>query len=518
MMEVMTVEDCATCRGSRLQPEALNWKVSEYDIEAFVSLQADEAIAFLEQLPGRFEEEITQEAAISISGMMLKNYRILVELGLHYLPAGRSLLSLSDGEERRVRLASMLSSGLTGLTYVFDEPTTGLHPRDTNHLLMRIRSLCDAGNTVVMVEHDPEVIRNADHVIDLGPGAGIHGGQIVASGTPEMIMRDPDSVTGKYLKKKPDVKPVYSRSSDAGLRLSKARMHNLKGFDLTLPDGGLIAVTGVSGSGKSTLVFDVIYRSWREGRATGCEAIHGFERYMQVVTGGGPISAGTGSSVVATWCGILDPVRRLMASTPEAVGAGFGKNHFSFLNREGQCPACEGKGEIRISMDFLPDLVTVCEQCRGTRYRQEILDVLYKGNSISSILEMSVAEAVHFFAGDKKIEPALLLLLDIGLGYLPLGQETSTLSGGERQRLDLAVDLMTPASGPTLWLFDEPTAGLHPADTEMLLNIFRKLVERGDTLIVTEHDPMVIAAAGFIVELGPEGGNGGGYLLDARGG
>jgi excinuclease ABC subunit A len=515
MITVMTETPCETCLGSRLCDEALEWRVAGADIAAVVDLQVDSAITYFSGIYDILNEPALKEAAKLATDEIIARLQILSDLGLAYLTMARSIDSLSDGEERRVRLAAVLTSGLTGITCIFDEPTTGLHPQDVRNLMTRLGLLRDSGNTVVLVEHDPEVIRQADHVIDLGPGAGVHGGTVVFSGIPALLGENKESLTGHYTEKKVVTTPIPANLAQPGLTIRKVSRHNLKGFDLSLPGAGLIVVTGVSGSGKSSLVFDVIHRSWLESKPSGCMDIDGFQLYNQVIAGIRTGRGISGLSVVATWCGIFDSIRTMMASQPEAQSLNMGKNYFSFLNREGQCPACEGRGEIRTSMDFLPDLVSTCETCHGSRYNDHVLKVLFEQKNVADILAMPVSEAISFFRDEKKIQPALNLLNELGLAYLTLGQEVSSLSGGEFQRLELAVSLMTPAKARTLWMFDEPSAGLHPHDVEMLLKLFRRLVERGDTVLVTEHDPMIIAAAGYLVELGPGGGEAGGFLIKA---
>ena len=514
MMNVMTVRPCETCHGRRLNADALTYSVGGMDISALARLPIDEAIRFFERLPATFSEPAERSVAERLSGEIIRRLRMIVLLGLPYMSIDRPADTLSTGEARRIRLASQTGAGMTGITYILDEPTAGLHPRDTDTLMAHLKSLRDHGNTIILVEHDRDVILAADHVIDLGPGAGSNGGAIVMTGTPDEIIACPESLTGKYLKEFPaPVSVPVPVNSGPGIRITGAEAHNLKGFDLGIPAGGITVITGVSGAGKSSLVFDVIHASALLGKAAGCRSITGLDSFSRIVTAGQKSEFHTGSAIVATYSGVLDPVRDRMAKEPEAIRSGFTRNHFSFLTSQGQCPQCEGTGVIRTSMDFLPDIETPCESCQGTRYHPSVLGVTLRGVNMAGILDMTVAEAAGFFRDEKKISDPLHLLERFGLGYLRLGQPLNTLSGGEAQRLHLAGEILPGGKGHALFLFDEPSTGLHFHDIRMLLEVFREMAANGHTLLVIDHDPMVVAAASRVIELGPEGGDRGGFLL-----
>ena len=561
MMNVLTVMPCHSCRGTRLNPEALVWSVDGKDIARLSDLPVDEALRFFSN-PGAGQQNLAdQKVTASLTVEIQKRLQTLSDFGLSYLPASRRFSSLSFGEQRRVRLAAQPGSGLTGIIYVLDEPTAGLHPDDTGRLMKQLKALRDAGNTLVIVEHDREVILSADHVIDLGPGAGSHGGKVVAEGTPAELMQNPDSLTGRYLSAlagnnpKPSRQPVteesglcrdFDQSQSSGLRedgndanpgsliagtgagllpdvgpktpaltIRGAIIHNLKGFDVQFPAAACTVITGVSGSGKSSLVFDLIHASWLNGKPTGCRSIEGFEKFGKVIGVGQPGEFNSPVSTVATYSGIFDAIRELFSQQPAAREAGLTRNHFSFLNKSGQCPVCEGSGVLRTRLDFLPEVVTVCEQCKGNRYREEILAVQYRGKNIGDVLNMTVNEAAEFFSDRKKTAEGLLMLSGTGLEYLTLGQSLNTLSGGEARRLHLTVELMKPVKGPSLYLFDEPSTGLHFEDVNRLWTVFRNLLHKGHTLLVIENDPEFLTRADYIVELGPEGGDRGGYLSSA---
>ncbi len=531
LMPLMKSASCLSCGGARLRSEALAFRIHGKNIAEVSSLPVVPAIEFFKSLaliPGTGTGNI--EFAAPLVHEIIRKLGFLCGLGLSYLAIDRPSSTLSGGESRRIRLAGQLGSGLTGLTYVFDEPTIGLHPRDTRNLMKLIRSLQEAGNTVIIVEHDREVILEADHVIDIGPGAGKNGGMAVASGTPCEIMNNPGSVTGPYLSEqfkafRRDSLPVnlvhpgsHQRKLKPGLSVRNAFANNLKGFDLDIPSAGIIAITGVSGSGKSTLLFEVVLASWEDKRPTGCSSIEGFAHFQRIVSVHQRLGFNSSLATPATFTGMFDRIRDLFAAEPDAQQAGFGKSAFSYLSREGRCPACEGIGQISISMDFLPDVKLECEQCKGKRYRQPILLCRYKGQNIADILKLTVSEACGCFADQKNLSQELQMLEKVGLGYLQLGQALDTLSGGESQRLVLAAELMKHSKGSALYLFEEPSTGLHFRDIEYLLALFHQLADQGNTLLIVEHDPMIIAHADHIIELGPEGGDGGGYLVDSFGG
>ena len=525
MMNLMTSRACDLCGGSRLRREALAYHIVGQNIAAVSSLCVSAAIDFFNRMLSLPENTADGEIFTPLVGEILRKLSFLSDLGLSYLTLDRLSSTLSGGEGQRIRLAGQLGSGLTGITYVLDEPTIGLHPKDTRKLMNLIRSLQEAGNTVIIVEHDREVILSADHVIDMGPGAGKEGGSIVVAGTPAEIMQNKASVTGPYLLAGAvpgSVMPGMHAGSVAGrgklppgLSIRNAFAHNLKGFNIDIPAGGIIALTGVSGSGKSTLMTGVILESYEAGRPVGCSSVTGFENFQRVVAVHQRTGFSSPMATPATYTGISDRIRDLFAASDGAHVGGFTKNHFSFLNKQGQCEACQGAGQIRVSMDFLSDVRMSCEKCHGKRFRDEVLQCRVNGLSIGDVLEMTVTGSILFFAGQKNLLLQLQMLERVGLGYLQLGQPLDTLSGGEAQRLVLAAELMKPGTGTVLYLFEEPSTGLHFRDIEYLMTLFGELAAQGHTLLVIEHDPDIIARAGHVIELGPEGGDRGGYLLTA---
>ena len=515
MMNVMTIRNCNTCSGSRLKPEALCHIIGGLNIADLSGLPVSEAITFFNDLTQITEPGKSFLVIEPLAREIIRRLLVLADLGLPYLSINRPIGSLSAGEERRVRLASLMGSGISGITYILDEPTAGLHPRDTLKLMTHVRLLCDRGNTVILVEHDRDVILFADHVIDMGPGAGTNGGRVVAEGSPEIIMQHPDSLTGTYLRNVELKFQPCNRYLKPGLKISHSTIHNLKGFDIEIPAGGIVVVSGVSGSGKSSLVFDLIYESWRQERQVGCLNISGFENFSRIIAVEQTRDISSGTSVVATYTGLFDLIRDKFAGDAAAKASGISKNHFSFVNKPGQCPHCEGRGIVKTSMDFLPDVEVVCETCQGKRYIQAVLNIRILNKNIADVLSMTITEAVDFMAGNLKALEILRILSDTGLGYLTLGQSLSTLSGGEIQRLHLAVEMMKPVKGSSLYLFDEPTTGLHFHDTEQLLRLFDGLAIQGHSLLIIEHNPAVIAFADHVIELGPGGGNDGGFLINA---
>ena len=520
MMNVMSAMECVACGGSRLNAGALGWVIRHKNIADISLMSVAESVAF-------FRLYIEEDGSLVTAGLtdeIIRRLNILSTLGLSYLAVSRSTGSLSHGEARRLQLAAQTGSSLSGMIYILDEPTAGLHSRDTSRLLGHIRGLISSGNTVIVVEHEKEVILAADHIIDMGPGAGSHGGMIVAEGSPAEIMSSENSVTGKYLGSLVQKHPHQARQLKPGLFIRNAFIHNLKYFDLEIPSGGIICVTGVSGSGKSSLVLDLIHSSWKEGKAVGCSEISGFGNFSRLVSVEHRDEFNSPLAVVATYSGVFDLVRSLFAGTAEAGKKGFSKNHFSFLNKSSQCPECGGTGKTRISMDFMPDVYRDCEVCFGKRYLPGILEVKWEGKNIAEILESCISEAAVFFAGNKGMHVLLNSMENAGLGYLKLGQALNTLSGGEAQRLNLARELIrtsyivprtftnVPAL-PSLFLFDEPSTGLHFSDIDNLLRLFHSLAGQGNTLFIIEHDQQVIQEADFNIELGPEGGTAGGYLM-----
>jgi len=514
MKVLMKDEPCRACGGRRLKASSLAVKYRDLGIADLSALSAAQSLEFFEN-NGDAAGLDAKAAAVTaaVRGEILRRLGLIRDVGLEYLSLDRAAASLSSGEARRLRLAGLLGVRLTGVTFVLDEPTLGLHPRDTAKLLGLIRELQAEGNTIVAVEHDPEVIRVADHILDLGPGAGREGGRIVAEGSPAEIKRSPSSVTGPYLSRR--TKPISPLPGRPGLPLevTGARANNLRSVDVHFPSGILTAVTGVSGSGKSSLVFDVLLASARAGRPVDCKDVRGLERFVRIVPVGIDAPAESASSIPLTYLGIFDAVRALFASTPEAAARKMTKSAFSFLTPEGRCADCGGTGRKTVSLDYLADVSTPCEACRGARYNPDVLGVKYGGRTIAEILDLTAAEGRAAFAGHHKIEAGLALLSGIGLDYLPLGQPLDTLSGGERQRLKLAAELMNPPKGPVLYLFDEPTSGLHPSDVERLLSLFGKLLQAGQTIVAVEHNLDLIARAEHIIDLGPEGGERGGRLV-----
>jgi len=508
MMDVMSSMECPECHGSRLNPGALSWSFGGKDIARVSEMSISGSMTFFSSHPDT-----------PVSGPLvreiLRRLRMLDALGLSYLTLSRSTGTLSHGEARRLQLAAQTGSGLSGMVYVLDEPSAGLHSKDIARLVDHIRELVQSGNTVITVEHEKDVIQGADYVIDMGPGAGDSGGKIIAEGTPVEIMKSPASVTGKYLLEMPGPQRNSIRMLKPGLSIKNAFIHNLRNFDLEIPSGGITCVTGVSGSGKSSLVFDLIHASWKAGKAVGCEDISGFGNFSRLVSIEFREEYSSPLAVVATYSGAFDLIRGLFAAAAGSGEGRPGRDHFSFLNKQGQCPDCEGLGENRISMDFMPDVYRECETCLGKRYKPEILSVKFAGKNISEVLEFGVSEAKQFFSENKTLHSIFTKLELAGLGYLKLGQALSTLSGGEAQRLSLSKEMMKPARSNSLYLFEEPSTGLHFSDIENLVRIFHSLVAQGNTLIIIEHDRQIIREADFIVELGPEGGEGGGYLLNS---
>jgi excinuclease ABC subunit A len=509
---------CPACEGTRLRPEARHVTVGGVSLDALLARSIREAREFVEKLElGRTERAVADRIVREIDDRL----RFLSDVGLDYLTLDRPAATLSGGEAQRIRLATQVGASLMGVLYILDEPSIGLHPRDHDRLLASLERLRDQGNSVIVVEHDEATIRRADHVIDMGPGAGIHGGEIVAEGTPAEILADPASLTGAYLSGRSAIPVPSARRApgDRALVLTGCREHNLKDVTLRLPLGLLVVVTGVSGSGKSTLVKDTLHRALSR-RLHGARApagafdrIRGLEHVDKVVDVNQAPIGRTPRSNPCTYTGAFDGIRKLFAQVPDARVRGYGPGRFSFNVKGGRCESCGGDGLLRIEMHFLPDLFVTCEVCRGRRYNRETLEILYKGRSIADVLEMTVEEGLAFLENVPAVRRPLQTLHDVGLDYLRLGQPATTLSGGEAQRVKLARELSRRSTGKTLYLLDEPTTGLHFADVERLLEVLGRLVELGNTVVVIEHHLDVVKQADRVIDLGPEGGEAGGHVV-----
>jgi len=510
---------CPDCRGTRLRAEARAVKIAGRSITEVCQMTVKEARPFLDGLQLSPAETTIAEKVLE---EIQQRLRFLDEVGLDYLTLDRLTSTLSGGEAQRIQLATSLGSHLVGALYVLDEPSIGLHPRDTGRLIEILKGLRDLGNTLLVVEHDPDTILAADTILDLGPGAGEHGGELIFAGTREELLASPQSLTGRYLRGELRIAVPSRRRKPQGrfLKIIGARSHNLQGVDVTIPLGMLVAVTGVSGSGKSTLVYDVIYkaleakragRNWREY----CDRIEGDAPILAVeMVDQSPIGR-TPRSNPATYMKAFDSIRDLFAATPEAKKRGLGAGHFSFNIPGGRCEACQGDGTVTVEMRFLADVELVCEECRGTRYKSSVLEVRHRGKNIHDVLQMTVREALAFFAPYPKVTARLRLLDEVGLGYLRLGQSGTTLSGGEAQRLKLAAHLTRQDNSGILYIFDEPTTGLHFDDIQKLLTSFRKLLEGGASVLIIEHNLDVIKSADWMIDLGPEGGDAGGKIMAA---
>ncbi|CAN5885811.1 excinuclease ABC subunit UvrA [soil metagenome] len=523
----MLAVPCTACGGHRLKPESLAVTIDGRNIGTVTDFAITEALAFFEHIPLRSAEQ-PNGVDVEIAGPILKEcrerLRFLVDVGLDYLTLGRSAESLSGGEAQRIRLATQIGSRLVGVLYILDEPSIGLHQRDNARLLATLEQLRDLGNTVIVVEHDEETMRAADHVIDMGPGAGKHGGEVIAEGTVEEIIRNPQSITGKYLSGELEIAlPAERRPVDTKrmIRILNAREHNLRNVTAEIPLGLFVAVTGVSGSGKSTLIEDILHQSLARHfyRARVIPGLHdritGLEHIDKVIDIDQSPIGRTPRSNPATYTGLFTPIRELFAELPEAKIRGYGPGRFSFNVKGGRCEACQGDGLVKIEMHFLPDVYVPCEVCKGKRYNRETLEVRFRGLSIAEVLGLTVEDAAAFFENQPRVRQKLETMNDVGLGYIHLGQSATTLSGGEAQRIKLATELSKRDTGRTLYILDEPTTGLHFEDVRVLLTVLHRLVDRGNTILVIEHNLDVIKTADWIIDLGPEGGTRGGTIVAA---
>ena len=516
--ELMSECPCPECGGRRLRKESLAVTVGGKNIYEFTTLSVEDALSWLDGLT-------LTEQQLLIADRILKEIRsrlgFLKSVGLGYLTLSRSAGTLSGGESQRIRLATQIGSSLMGVLYILDEPSIGLHQRDNDKLLATLQNLRDLGNSLIVVEHDEDTMRAADYLIDIGPGAGVHGGQVVAAGTPAEVMANPDSLTGQYLSGKKKIEVPAARRAGNGkiLKVVGASENNLRHIDVEFPLGTFTVVTGVSGSGKSSLVNEVLFKRLgaelmrMKVRPGKCDRIEGIEYLDKVVNIDQSPIGRTPRSNPATYTGLFNDIRDLFASTQEAKSRGYGQGRFSFNVRGGRCEACSGDGLLKIEMHFLPDIFVPCEVCKGKRYNRETLEVRYKGKNIADVLDMTVDEGVEFFSALPKLKRRLQTLQDVGLGYVKLGQPSTELSGGEAQRVKLATELSKQATGKTIYILDEPTTGLHSDDVRKLLEVLQRLVDAGNTVVVIEHNLDVIKCADHLIDLGPEGGDGGGTIV-----
>ena len=519
LAKYLNMQPCPSCEGSRLRIEARHVKVGKKNIHEICNTPLKETVHFFESLKlNGAKKTIAEKIIFEITSRL----KFLVNVGLDYLSLSRSAETLSGGEAQRIRLASQIGSGLTGVMYVLDEPSIGLHQRDNDRLLETLKRLRDLGNTVIVVEHDQDAILSADHVVDIGPGAGEHGGYIVAEGTPKMIAKYPKSLTGQYISGRKEIKYKNKRVLPRTLKwleLKGAKGNNLKNVHLKLPIGLLTCITGVSGSGKSSLINDTLYRAvahhlyGSHTEPAEHASIKGLDFFDKVVDVDQSPIGRTPRSNPATYTGLFTPTRELFAQLNESRNRGYGPGRFSFNVKGGRCEACEGDGVIKVEMHFLPDVYVPCDICQGKRYNRETLEIQFKGKNIHDVLSMTVEQAHQFFNAIPAVEKKLRTLIEVGLGYITLGQNATTLSGGEAQRVKLALELSKRDTGRTLYILDEPTTGLHFADIQLLLDVIHKLRDAGNTIVIIEHNLDVIKTADWIIDLGPEGGDGGGEII-----
>ena len=511
---------CTTCRGARLNDKVLSVRIGGMNIYEMCCLSLKDLLKFFENI-----ETVLTPEQMNIGNLVIKEItnrvRFLVNVGLDYLTLARMAMTLSGGESQRIRLATQIGSRLTGVLYVLDEPSIGLHQRDNDRLIKTLKDMRDLGNTLIVVEHDEDTMLASDYLVDIGPGAGEHGGEVVAAGTPEEVMNNPNSLTGKYLKGELFIPFSSFRNKGNGntIRIRNARCHNLKHVDVDIPLGTFTCVTGVSGSGKSSLVTETLYKTiiqkmyGTKVKPGECDEVVGLKNIDKVINVSQEPIGRSPRSNPATYIGVFDDIRELFASTIDAKSKGFDKSRFSFNVRGGRCEKCEGDGVKRISMNFMPDVYVVCDECNGKRYNDETLTVTYKGKNIADVLDMRAEEAMYFFENVPSIYRKVKTLVDVGLGYIKLGQSSTTLSGGEAQRVKLAYELQRRSTGATLYILDEPTTGLHIADVKNLLAVLKTFVSNGNSILVIEHNLDVIKCADYIIDLGPEGGDAGGEIV-----
>jgi excinuclease ABC subunit A len=516
----MTHNPCTVCQGKRLRPEALAITMAGKNIAAVTAMSVAEAKRFFEELPSHLTER-QRIIGQRILKEIMARLSFMENVGLDYLTLDRTAVSLSGGEAQRIRLATQIGSQLMGVLYILDEPSVGLHQRDNARLIRTLEEMRDLGNTVLIVEHDEAAIRAADYIVDLGPGAGEHGGEVVVTGTLEDVMACPRSITGDYLAGRQRI-PIPERRRDGNgseIVIEGAAEHNLKGIDVHIPLGKFVCITGVSGSGKSTLLVEILFRRLAQvlqqsrdkpGRHDAVLGVENIDKAINIDQS--PIGR-TPRSNPATYTNVLTYIRELFAELPESRVRGYAPGRFSFNVKGGRCEACQGQGTVRIEMQFLPDIYIACDVCKGTRYNRETLQVRYKGKNIAEVLDTTVEEAMEFFGSIPRIKRKLKTLYNVGLGYIKLGQPAPTLSGGEAQRVKLSRELSRKATGRTLYVLDEPSVGLHAADVDKLLKVLNRLVDRGNTVVIIEHHPDIIKVADWIIDLGPEGGDAGGEIV-----